>query len=791
MIPSAAYQTFTPFFHETVGNNADRPLFVSPDTGETISYGEVGRQATAVAGDLVARGYRGRRVVIAVPNSPEFFILFAGTILAGACPVLINPDSAAADLAISVEQTDAALVITPSERLPDSTQTGTPSLSTEALCSSTNTDPLPPAIESSDDIAYIIFSTGSTGRPKGCNTSHRNLIMETESMRRAHNLPDSCVYLCVLPVYHVSGLYRGLLIPFSHAAPIVLAREFDAEKFWPTIDRFAVGYVQVVPSVIAMLVDHPSMPTEKCRQSLVFIGSASAPLAPALQKRFEDRFGIPIAQGFGLTEATCGVCFNDPRLPSYRIGAAGRPIDIATVTVLDDDGEPLPAGKPGEIIVSGELIVEGYLDDIGKPIVDHTLYTGDIGYIDEAGYVFIESRKSEIIIRAGYKISPREIEDALLALDGVDFAVVFSVPHQTLGEDIIAYARCAADRMFDEAALRRGLAKTLPRYKVPTRVLKFDDSVLKVNFKAARGSLRNHYLAKRQHHADGRVDMLQPRHLPERPRAFVWDDVVYLRPVMEEDCESLDYIDNIQDPYVQGFTESGRFPQGNAAIRAHWDSVQPPDHMVFAICDRATDKHVGNIALRVDWVSRIGEIGRMIFRQYQDAPYSDHALELLLRYAFEELSLKRVWSGGANPASVPSLIRCGFQHEGTLRNHQFLRGGLRDIFIMGLLDNEYFARKDGHPTVPTQAQIPQSAAIAEMVFAAVAEAFDGDPAAITVETSPADLQTWDSIGMVILWNLLEERAAIEIEPSDMIGISCVGDLIEMIRRKTPVIASTE
>jgi len=226
------------------------------------------------------------------------------------------------------------------------------------------------------------------------------------------------------------------------------------------------------------------------------------------------------------------------------------------------------------------------------------------------------------------------------------------------------------------------------------------------------------------------------------------------------------------------------FPQNEVQMRKFWDSLQPPDAAAFAICSAADDRHIGNILLRVDWISRNGEFGRLMFRSCGDGQCSDDAMRLLMHYAFRDLGLRRLWGQGANPSSVPSLVRLGFVLEGRLRKHVFRRGALHDVFAFGMLDSEFEALERGErPVTAVDRRIALQADQQKRLYDVVAEAFGVDAGSVTAATSPADIRRWDSLGTVRLWNLLEERFGVDITPSDLVTVTCVGDIAAMLAAK--------
>ena len=225
-----------------------------------------------------------------------------------------------------------------------------------------------------------------------------------------------------------------------------------------------MSFVQVVPAIISLLYESPVQPNDKTTKQLRYIGTASAPCPSELIKSFEKRFNIPLIEGYGLTETTCGATLNPPNRIERKVGSVGQPLEVAHIDILDESGNLLPDEVEGEIRISGPLVSPGYLNpedqEKGK-LINDTILTGDIGYRDRDGFIYITGRKNDIIARGGFKISPLEVEKILAEHPAVDLSIVFSVPNEILGEDMIAYVNPAADEPFSETEVRKYLKQKL------------------------------------------------------------------------------------------------------------------------------------------------------------------------------------------------------------------------------------------------------------------------------------------------------------------------------------------
>ncbi|MBL8490124.1 MAG: AMP-binding protein [Rhodocyclaceae bacterium] len=455
--------------------HADRPFLVVPARQRTYTYADLANltgRARALLGD--AGLARGDHAVMALRNSPEYLALLLASLQAGIRLLLVGADYSASELEGAIEGLPVGRIFIDADlpadgRLPADgslavvpVAAGLPGL--QALSA-------PPPAGDGADWAYVMCSSGSTGRPKRIAISHRNMLAELEAMIEAYGLAEGDRHLCVLPLFHASGLYRNVLIPFCQGGSTVLCEAFDQGAFWPLVAEHGIHFVQVVPSILAVLADQEAGPDPRAGRSLKYIGSASAPLSPKLAERFEARFGIPVVQGFGLTELTCGCTLNETEPSRRRLASVGRPLRVNEVRVLDEAGRFLPVGQEGEVVVRGDNVMIGYLAADGQPLTpwaDGWFHTHDLGYVDADGFVYLTGRKSDIINRGGHKISPVEVENVLMQHPGLRDVVVVGVPHAMLGEDAIACVVRNSGADCGTVELLHFAQERLPAFKVPT-----------------------------------------------------------------------------------------------------------------------------------------------------------------------------------------------------------------------------------------------------------------------------------------------------------------------------------
>ena len=320
-----------------------------------------------------------------------------------------------------------------------------------------------------DDVAYIFYTSGTTGNPKGVLLTHRNVIADTDGISAALNLKSGMTALCFLPLFHVNAMLT-CVFSIKNGLAIVLRKSFSASEFWQVVDRYKVNFFSAVPAVYQILLTDPSR-QQYDLSSLHFGICGAAPLTRDTMTQFEQTFRIPIVEGYGLTEATCVSTIN-PRHGERKVGSIGLPLPGQIVKIFDEEGKECPPKKPGEIVISGDAVMQGYFnrpEETRSAIVNGFLHTGDVGYRDEDGYIFIVDRIKEMIIRGGENIYPKELDNVLAGNPKIREAATVGVPDPVMGEEIKAFI-LAADDSLTEGEVLRYCQDHLASYKVPKYV---------------------------------------------------------------------------------------------------------------------------------------------------------------------------------------------------------------------------------------------------------------------------------------------------------------------------------
>ena len=429
---------------------AERTAVVLPEQNIRVSYGALRAQVEAMADALAAAGIgRGDRVGTALPNGLPAIVSFLAASMAGTAAPL-NPAYREEEFRFFLEDTSAKILLLPpdgaqdvrraaGDRVPimtvDVDSTGTARLSGAA-----GSRPAPPP--ALDDIALILHTSGSTGRPKRVPLTHANLSISTRNVARGYALTPDDVSLCVMPLFHVHGLVASTLATLASGGTVVVPGKFSPLSFWRVARDHGVTWYSAVPTLHQLLLARvePGAARPAGAEKLRFIRSCSASLPPQVMHDLEAAFGAPVLEAYGMTEAAHQMSTN-PLPPGRRLpGSVGVGADVR-VSIMDAEGRHLAAGERGEVVIQGPNVTSGYENNPeanATAFTDGWFRTGDQGLLDEQGYLTLVGRLKEMINRGGEKISPREIDEVLLAHPSVSEAVCFGVPHKTWGEDVAA-----------------------------------------------------------------------------------------------------------------------------------------------------------------------------------------------------------------------------------------------------------------------------------------------------------------------------------------------------------------
>jgi long-chain acyl-CoA synthetase len=323
------------------------------------------------------------------------------------------------------------------------------------------------------DPALLMYTSGTTGMPKGAVLTHRNVLAAARSVAAWHRLTPADRCLSSLPLYHINGQVIATVTPFVSGGSFITPHRFSVSSWWDHVDCFEATWINVVPTIIAYLLNAADPAREYAFPRVRFGRSASAPLPPEHHKAFERRFGIPVIEAMGMTESA-SVVFANPQDPARRkYGSPGLPcgVEAKVIDPGDPDCRPLPDGVRGELMLRGPNVMGAYYkapEVTARTLeADGWLHTGDLGHRDADGYYFVTGRLKELIIKGGENIAPREIDEALLAHPAVLEAAAVGIPDDAYGQEIMACIVLRPGSACTEDELRKFCVRELGRYKTP------------------------------------------------------------------------------------------------------------------------------------------------------------------------------------------------------------------------------------------------------------------------------------------------------------------------------------
>jgi long-chain acyl-CoA synthetase len=461
-----------------------------------LTFGELDALSDRVAGNLRAEGLApGAAVGLMLPNLPEFVVAYFGILKAGGMVVPINPLYRPAEVAHYLRDSGASRLIAWEGAMPSVTAAaaevggvrtsvvGRPG--PENAPESTSSFELllrdgtvrDPAATRADDTAVILYTSGTTGRPRGAELSHFNLFMNCHIAGLMFGVQERDVVLGALPLFHAFGQSSVMNIAMHFGCTLSLLTRFEARRALEVIQRDRVTLFSGVPTMFLALLGEPRL-DQYDLSSLRTASSGGASLPAEVLDAFEARFEVPILEGYGLSETSPTATFNQS-VRDRRVYSVGKPIWGVEVRVVDQDDRALPRGPEhvGELAIRGHCVMKGYYGNpeaTAEALAGGWLRTGDMGYRDQDGFLFIVDRKKDLVIRGGMNVYPREVEEVLFTHPSVEQAAVIGVPDRRLGEEVMAVVQVKPGASATEDELIAHCRERLAAYKYP-RYVRFMD----------------------------------------------------------------------------------------------------------------------------------------------------------------------------------------------------------------------------------------------------------------------------------------------------------------------------
>jgi long-chain acyl-CoA synthetase len=454
--------------------------------GKPVSYGALAERARKLAAGLAAHDIApGSSIGLMLPNIPHFVEALYGSWINGNVVVPMNVLLTAPEVRYLLDDSAIRALFVFETFLPQ----------VEAAIADMATPPrlfvignagrhvpyaalidgrpqaTPRRALASDQHLLTIYTSGTTGKPKGAIITNRNVIAQLDMIDELFETHEDDRALCVLPLFHVFALNAVLNAGIRHQSTVVLHTKFEVAATLNSLQNDRITVFSGVPTMYFYLLKQVGDADVRFPQLHHCIsGGAAMPLD--VMRSFEAKFQVPIYEGYGLTETTVSVCCN--REGAKKAGSVGRPYPAVRLKIVDDEGHEVPVGSRGEVVIKSANIMQGYLnrpDATAETVVDGWLFTGDVGYIDDDGFVFIVDRKKDMIIKGGYNIYPREIEEVLYQMPGVAEAAVVGVQDEAKGEQVRAVISVRPGAELDQPAIEEYLSQNLAKYKLPSEYI--------------------------------------------------------------------------------------------------------------------------------------------------------------------------------------------------------------------------------------------------------------------------------------------------------------------------------
>ena len=499
----------------------------------TLTVSQVDELSNALALAMQDAGVtKGDRVAVYLQNVPQYVLTLLAAWKLGAILVSVNPMYKKSELTHLLKDSRACLLVTLQSLYWEVARQVIPDTDVRAIITTSELDFLngtevpcllqgadrrmaPDTIDlckcisqyagrcpepvqlSQQDIALLTYTSGTTGPAKGAMVSHGNVVFNAEALRIWADLGQSDVILGMAPLFHATGLIVHIVLSLVAPTPLVLFYRFDAETVAQMIEHYHATYTAGAITAFNALLNTPVVKDYRL-STLQKIHSGGAPIPASIVNEFKDRFNLTIYPAYGMTEATATVTLGpfgvtvpaDPKTGSLSVGI---PISNVKVQIIDEEGNNLPSGEVGEIVIRSPGVIEGYWQkpmDTEKMFLNRQLKTGDVGYMDQDGWLYIVDRIKDLIIASGYKVWPREVEDVLYQHVAIREAAVIGAPDQYRGETVVAFVSVKPNAKTTEAELIDHCGQHLAAYKRPSKITILDDLPKSASGKVLRRVLR-------------------------------------------------------------------------------------------------------------------------------------------------------------------------------------------------------------------------------------------------------------------------------------------------------------
>ena len=459
-----------------------KPFLLSPNSEVIYSYADMDHLSSLVATHLAERGLgSGDRIFVQVEKSVNVVVLYLACLRSGIVYIPLNTQYLKDELEFFSADANPKIIITDNQRKKTFelfTKTSNIVILDELIANSENIKSPEVNYEaeksSGDAAAAMLYTSGTTGKPKGAIISHKNLISNARALTNAWNWSQDDTLLHALPVFHVHGLFVGLNLPLLNGSSIIYLDKFSAREVIKILPKATV--FMGVPTYYVRLLSDSSLTKDSCRQIRIFI-SGSAPLLERTSLDFKKKTGHEIVERYGMTET--GMNTSNPLRGQRKFGSVGIALEGVQIRARNESGYIAAATEAGEIEVKGQNVFAGYWKreeyKSGDFTEDGFFRTGDLGYIDREGYLFLIGRKKDIIISGGLNVFPKEIELIIDSFPEVKESAVVGLPHSDFGEQVVAVIVLEKNARLDEVTVINKMKSKIASFKIPKGVFFHDE----------------------------------------------------------------------------------------------------------------------------------------------------------------------------------------------------------------------------------------------------------------------------------------------------------------------------
>jgi acyl-CoA synthetase (AMP-forming)/AMP-acid ligase II len=476
------YANFFDLLKSHTDRDPGRPFFFFPESGSEYSYWQFYRLALSAANWLTVIAPGQTTIAVVFRNTPEFLAIYFGALFLGITVVPINFDLAAPEIGFIIKNSEsttvlydpafkAKLAIVEGQMVPAVTFVPFGDIADLPKVDVLAVEARLPQVEPGTP-AVIIYTSGTTGNPKGVILSHMNFLADGKAISEWFEFTPDTRSLCILPLFHNNGLVPTLSATLYKGGSIVWTDpKSSLRSFWPLVEKYQATFTSVMPSILAAIL---AFGLEGRRSSLKGIICGGQLLPLSLAEQFETRFGVPIFEGFGSTEASSYSSFNPYPAEKRKLGSVGRVLPVCEMKVVDEADNEVPDGTEGELCIRGINMAVGYLKlpDLQKLRFRNGWYhSGDYGYRESDGFYYFRGRKDDLIVKGGEKIYPAEVENILSLHPNVAECAVVGVDDAILGQEICAFVRLNESGKTTESELIQYCSVPLARFKQPKQIV--------------------------------------------------------------------------------------------------------------------------------------------------------------------------------------------------------------------------------------------------------------------------------------------------------------------------------